>query len=623
MAYYCIDYINGSDVTGDGTASAPWASIAHGETQINGGAGYVTGDEMRIASSPISAALGQVTGVASAQSNAVRLNVNTDLTGVLSVYDAVWIDGTTSATSAGGNNMLWQVEAITATTIDLWNGSTNYQGRQMFGDSGSFSLDIKKVTSVEVAVNGFSGYQADTLNSVDTAFTSFNDDVVISGGWNSTNFTAKAAYPFTSFSRVGTYQTTSGSVYGAGFSWANNSNGFKLKDFNAARMSLTQDLNYSDCTFCHNLENIPIIYHTNTGTSTPSPAPVGAREYINCQVAAKINTTFATGDADLYYAKFTDCYHWAQSQNTLIAGTTGFGSSKQQVELLGNNIHVKGGHVSQYNISGVVSNGTSANTANQPFRSKPLVSDFSKLTVIPKSSLGIGLVDYQSSPRFAHTISVPSGLMNKNGSDGVKHLMYGTSPSASAYTFDFANITDALNLDQPIAIGKNNVGGNPIKVTGGGNTYDLLGTKLFARLNTVDHNLGDNCIELIPTNQADTPTLEGPFMPIRFAKGDNITVTIIGKVKGTATSFSPAIRLAGTDAQGPETRYDGFEGLENFGISSGSGYNNTTWSTNVYSITNAFSNETNANYVGQLALYSDQLDQGDSWLIDSITIEIT
>jgi len=620
MAYYCIDYINGSDVTGDGTASAPWASIAHAETQINAGAGYVTGDEMRIASSPISATLGQVTGYSFASSDMVRLDVNTDLTGVLSVYDSVWIDGTTSATSAGGNNMLWQVEAISATRIDLWNGGANYQGRQMFNDSGSFSLDIKKVTSTEVEVNGFSGYQADTLNSVDTVFPSFNDDVVISGGWNSTNFTAKAAYPFTSFSRVGTYQTTSGNVYATAFTWANNSNGFKLKDFNAARLSLTQDLNYSDCTFGHNLENIPIIYHTNAGTSTPSPIPVGAREYTNCQLAALVNTAFPTSDSDLYYAKFTDCYHWAVQSNNIIGGTSSF-ASKQQVELLGNNIHVKGGSSSQYNLSGYVSNGTGANTANQPFRSKPLVTDFSKLTVIPKSSLGIGLVAPQSAPRFAYTISVPSGLMNKNGSDGVEHLVYGTQ--ASAYTFDFANITDAVNLDQLIPVGKNNAGANPIKVTGGGNTYHVLGTKLFSKLNTVDHNLGDNCIELIPTNQADNPILEGPWMPIRFAKGDNITVTIIGKIKGTATSFNPAVRLAGTDAQGPETSYDGFEGLANFNLTSGSGYNNTTWSTNVYSITNAFSNESKADYVGQLALYNDQLDQGDSWLIDSVTIEIT
>ena len=51
MAFYCIDYLNGSDVTGDGTASLPWATIEHGAAQINGGAGYVSGDEMRIAGS--------------------------------------------------------------------------------------------------------------------------------------------------------------------------------------------------------------------------------------------------------------------------------------------------------------------------------------------------------------------------------------------------------------------------------------------------------------------------------------------------------------------------------------------------------------------------------------------
>ncbi len=621
MAFYCIDYLNGSDVTGDGTASAPWATIAHAETQINAGAGYVTGDEMRIASSPIGATLGQITGISASgqQSDTVRLNVNTDLTSVLSQFDTVWIDGTTTATSGGGNNMVWQVEAVTATTIDLWGNGSGYFGRQMFADSSSTSVDIKKVTPIEVDVNSFSGYQADTLNGVDTAFAAFNDDVVISGGWDSTNFTAKATYPFTSFSRRGTYQTTNGSVYGAAFTWANNSNGFKLKDFNVARMYLSQDLNFSDCTYGHNLENIPVIYHTNFGTSTPSPLPVGKRKYINCQIAAGISTTGRTSDTDLYMSQFDSCYHWAQSGNSIIYGSSNFGSA-QQVELVGTNIHVKAGNSTQYNISNYMSNGTGANTANQPFRSKPLVTDFSTLTIIPKSSLGIGLVTGQNSPRFPYTVEVPSGILNKSGSLGVKHLTFNSF--ASALTFNLADVTDALDLDQLIPSGRMNVGANPIKITGDGNTYHLFGSKLLAKLNTVDNNLGDNCIELVPTNQADNPILEGPWMPIRFVKGDDITVTIIGKIKGTATSMGPAIRLAGTDAQGPQSSYDSFEGLANFSLTSGSGYNNTTWSTNVYTMNNAFANESFADYIGQLAIYNDQLDEGDSWLIDSVTIEV-
>ena len=623
MAFYCIDYVNGSDVTGDGTASAPWASIAHAETQINAGAGYVTGDEMRIASSPIGAALGQITGTSASgqQSDTVRLNVNTDLTGVLSQYDTVWIDGTTTATSGGGNNMVWQVEAVTATTIDLWANGSGYFGKQMFDDSSSTSVDIKKVTAIEVDVNGFSGYQADTLNGVDTAFPAFNDDVVISGGWDSTNFTAKATYPFTSFSRRGTYQTTSGNVYGAAFTWANNSNGFKFKDFNAARLSLSQDLNFNDCTYGHNLENISVIYHTNYGTGTPSPLPVGKRKYINCQIAAGINTLGRTSDADVYMNQFDSCFLWSQATNNIIYGSNQNGSG-QQTELVGSNIHVKAGNFSQYNISGYVSS-SAPNTANQPFRTKPLVTDFSTITIIPKSGLGIGLVKASSIARFPWTVEVPSGILNKSGSLGVKHLVYESFVYAGALTFNLADVTDALDLDQPIVAGKMNVGGNPIKVTGDGNTYHLFASKLFAKLNTVDNNLGDNCIELVPTNQASNPILEGPWMPIRFAKGDNITVTIVGKIKGTATSMGPAIRLAGTDAQGPQTQYDNFEGLANFSLTSGSGYNNTTWSTNVYTMTNAFANEAYADYVGQLAIYNDQLDEGDSWLIDSVTIEIS
>ena len=88
MAFYCIDYINGSDVTGDGTASLPWATIAHSETQINSGTGYLTGDELRIASSPLSAKLAEV-NYQSAGSSDVTLNINTDLTGQLALVESL------------------------------------------------------------------------------------------------------------------------------------------------------------------------------------------------------------------------------------------------------------------------------------------------------------------------------------------------------------------------------------------------------------------------------------------------------------------------------------------------------------------------------------------------------
>ena len=61
MAYYCINYLTGSDVTGDGTSAAPWQTVGYASTQINGGAGYLAGDEMRIAGSTKSASLGTVT----------------------------------------------------------------------------------------------------------------------------------------------------------------------------------------------------------------------------------------------------------------------------------------------------------------------------------------------------------------------------------------------------------------------------------------------------------------------------------------------------------------------------------------------------------------------------------
>lgn len=616
MAYYCIDYINGSDVTGDGTASAPWATIAHGESQINGGAGYVTGDEMRIAASPRSAKIASINGaVTTGSSSDWTCPVDTDLTGVLSPLDTVWFTGESNATR-GGSNFIFQVKSVTSTQVVFHNlnGSSVFLGQQLFKDDSTLAaVDLHKITPVEVDVTGFSSYY-DQINTQGQLLTT-EDAVTISGGWDPANFTSQTAYGMTSISRIGTYQSSSYFTYGGGFRFDGNMIGFKLANFNTSRIYIGQDLNFSDNTFAWNAENISPTSWSGAGSSTPTNKATWPRKFTNCKLYTYVGISGRNDNVNLIGSSFTDCQFMNYSNYPLIAGTSST-SSTHKWELSGSgNWHTKAGFLTSYDITNRLSSTVSVDP------NQPLLQDFTKLNIYNRagSTPAVGIVNSGSvGGKIAYTIDIPTGIFGTG--QAITRLTSKSTPYANGLTFNFANLSDATTYAQGIIqAGKMNVGAWPFNISGGGKTLQVLGYKLNGTLNTVDNNLGDNCIELVPQGNV----LEGPWMPLAFKKGDNIEVTIIGKIKGTATSMSPAIRLAGTDAQGPETSYDSFEGLANFSNTSGSGYNNTTWSTNVYTITNAFANESFADYSGQLAIYSDQLNTASSFLIDSVTINIT
>ncbi len=178
MAFYCIDYNNGNDTTGDGTASAPWATVAHAETQINGGAGYISGDEMRIAGSTLSTSLGTVQWSASTSSS-FTVTTDSDLTGSIASGDYLVI-GTT--TDDGALPVPLRVNNVTSSQITFY--TIYYDGMYQ-----GVSYDIYKINdAVEFDVSAY-GSVHDTMNTQSQSFTAFSDTVTISGGWDPANFT--------------------------------------------------------------------------------------------------------------------------------------------------------------------------------------------------------------------------------------------------------------------------------------------------------------------------------------------------------------------------------------------------------------------------------------------------
>ena len=271
MAFYCIDYTNGSNTTGDGTPANPWQTVAHAETLINGGAGYNSGDEIRVAGSTIaSTPVGTCQYSSYSTSTGMKVNTATDLTGTLSIGDMVQVG--TSAVE-GAIDAAVEVLNITSTTMDLgiYTSDLFYAGT---------SYNIYKVEdAVAFEVTAF-GTVFDSINTNNQNFTAWNDDVLISGGWDPANFTSKTNLGRTVFKRTGTYNATRPNAYGYVYQ-STNSNGFKFADFNPNRTYL---FSYSSSSNPggHNYENIVAIYVVDR----IGVRPAGTQLITNCQGAS-------------------------------------------------------------------------------------------------------------------------------------------------------------------------------------------------------------------------------------------------------------------------------------------------------------------------------------------------
>ena len=195
MAFYCIDYINGSDTTGNGSAAAPWKTIGYGQTQVT----LVAGDEFRIHAGVAPTLLD--TGAFQTAVNQFTITTSIDLTGSLAANDYIFIQDFYRA---------YRIQTVTATTITLWSSIGVYPN--YLGNGVTFS--IWKAGGVPVTINA-STDQLDTFAAGTSTFGVNTDGVIVSGGWNST-FNAKTTFGRTFFYRTGTLNvnnSTTGNLF--------------------------------------------------------------------------------------------------------------------------------------------------------------------------------------------------------------------------------------------------------------------------------------------------------------------------------------------------------------------------------------------------------------------------
>lgn len=173
MADYHVDYINGSDSTGDGSTGNPWGTITHALTQ--GAAG--TGDTVKVAGSGLTTVDSTATLSTQGGANIDVLTTTTDLTSSISVGDIVKVypNGVTEYVD-------WPtmyVTAIDATSITFyenvympgdWNQAYNA------GATGTYTIKtIDSIYGTTTTVEDLSsqlGAGADVIGGYDATFTS-------------------------------------------------------------------------------------------------------------------------------------------------------------------------------------------------------------------------------------------------------------------------------------------------------------------------------------------------------------------------------------------------------------------------------------------------------------------
>ena len=148
MANYHVNYLTGSDITGDGSTSTPWQTISHALTTSSA----TTGDVIKVVGSTTTDLDTGATVSTNDRTN--QLTTSTDLTSSLAVGDIIIISPNITDGTEFNGWMHTEVEAITATTLTT-------RGYHVYPNQTTLSMTITKVNDPVL------GNTQETINTPD------------------------------------------------------------------------------------------------------------------------------------------------------------------------------------------------------------------------------------------------------------------------------------------------------------------------------------------------------------------------------------------------------------------------------------------------------------------------
>lgn len=627
MAFYCIDYINGSDTTGNGTPGAPWKSISYGQTQVT----LVAGDEWRIHAGPNPTLLD--TAAFQTSANSYTITTSIDLTGSLAANDYIFVDNQYRA---------WRIKTITSTTITLWDTIQAYP--DYLGNGVTFN--IWKVGGVPVPINNFN-QQLETCFTATSTFAINSNSVTVSGGWDST-FTAKTAFGKTFFYRTGTYQlngNASEQIYKMF-----DTTGILFKDFHIAGGLMRVFIQATTGQTCGNGSFDNFVVST-------SPESI--------LVSARANST-----ADVYLTNFTVVQTTSGNNTnfTLLSNWSPANQITPPVVYLTNlkQVFIGKGDASQYtalrtsSISGLYFN---MSLGDMTYESKynPATWGTSNTSRYPAlfqffTSIQAGATNfnYQIKIDSINIIGEPIQLFTSTSLGSIKCFINLTSANLTKLRFIGPMAGSGITIKAP---------GSPFDTVSGmflspdqdsqsivstnlsgwkwidtaNNTDWYINNQAIYKLNTTDYVTGTNSIQVRPASIGGSGNVYGFYIPtsIAFFKkcAETATITVKAKLLGV-TSYTAPINLYSISnldlRSGLNGGFGGFQTDIRSRILLAANQNASTaeWRDLVYTVspdTSLGTDATNGYYfvIGEGQDGSNLAEAGKWLLIDSVNITIS
>lgn len=548
MAYYCVDYINGDDSTGNGTPAAPFKSITALENFINSGTGFIFGDEVRIADNTTTTLIGTGVTIASGSGNRLtNITTTANYTSEINIFSTLEFEGSIS----GLIPIPYRASAVSATTITFpaSDSGDNFNGTQLA------ELENVNIYRINNAVNLAVTASTSTLDTFVNKNYAFNPDVesvIISGGWTPGDFTTKTLKGVTTFgwSNLSTFQTTSRVINGRIFSIANSPAGFVFKDFAAPNLRLLL-MTGSGAPQFKKLENIRYGYTVPfiglTSSSIPYTRIITGCHFSNLS-AVSIASGFANNSTTYLYENIT--FYAGNSASNLL---NAFGMIKPMVPT-GNGMNF----VITRDCT-IRSSYTRARLNLSLFLSGILPENWDTITLVSLNNAKFGLFTGFGSwqPRVIYpnrttapyipslTYTIPNAWVGLFGQFANEGNETGVAPYKIIYP------GDPLTADGGAfgRIDANNTASSTIRwrgvSQGGLEVVDSTGLTPnmypcghgYFTYNTVDQFSGDNCLEFRSWSGV-TNGLYGPGLQIVYLEpGQSVTFTAKCKIK-TGSSLS-------------------------------------------------------------------------------------
>lgn len=316
MAFYCVDYINGNDGTGDGTPAAPYKTIGVLESEINNGNGFIATDEIRIADSSTRTLIG--TGTV-ATGDGLTITTAADYTSSINIFSTLEFEGSIS----GIFPIPYRASAVSATTITFpgtaggGTTSSNWQGPQLAAGETVTIYRIDNAVTLNVTATTST---LDTFINKNYNFNANSESVIISGGWTPFDFTTKTTRGITTFSwgSFSTFQTTANTINGRIFNLSNAAWGFVFKDFAATNLRFINNPN----GYFKRVENLRYGYtqpwFSTTTTTNTADIFINNCHFSNLDAPALI-TAYATTTNLKYYIE-DNTYYVGANPTSIVNG---------------------------------------------------------------------------------------------------------------------------------------------------------------------------------------------------------------------------------------------------------------------------------------------------------------